>query len=368
MMNVQLEGRRNAGGRGVRTARFRRRLGPLSVAAIVLAVGVAVGMGAGRVASACPFCPSVSHTYSDDLKTATAGVLAEYQDMTPPKEPGGLTLHRLKIIDVLKGPAKTLQGARIEAFSNVELPRGQVCFLIACGDAPFQWSLPTPVSADAIRYLKGVKPLTQNSRDRLNYCLPYLASSDRLVADDAYNEFARASYAQVVELGDKLDRAWVLSRLKDPPTALHHHRLLWLLLGICGKPEDARIPYEAIARRRQDRAYNPGLDAAVACYLSLGGDSALARIERELLADPAVEYIDTYAAKAAIERLRALDPEAVRRAETFFRAANDRPTDAPAAKDERVKKAADERSARGGSGGKGESGKGPRTGGESSKK
>lgn len=445
-MNEQYGGRRPAGGRGVPAAGFRRRIGPFSAAAIVFVVGVAVGMGAGRVASGCPFCPSVSHTYSDDLKAATAAVLAEYQDKSPPKEPGGLALHRLKIVDVLRGPAKPLQGAKIEAFSNVEIPRGQACFLIACGDAPYQWSLPMPVSADAIRYLKGLKLLTQNSRDRLQYCLPYLASTDRLVADDAYNEFARASYVQVVELGDKLDRTWVLSRLKDPPTAVHHRRLLWLLLGICGKPEDARVPYEAIERWRKDRVNNPGLDAAVACYLSLGGDAALERIERELLADSAAEYTDTYAAiaairvhgdefkklprarlaqalhcvlgrppladlvitdlarwedwsvigravelfekaddksqfvktpvinylracpapeaKAAIERLRALDPEAVRRAETFFRAANDRPSDVPVAKEERIKKAADERSPRGG---KGESSKGPRPGGEPTK-
>lgn len=429
-MKTQSRFRRNV--RSASNRSFRERLlgGRLAAISFAIALFAALGIGGGQYAWACPFCTSVSHTYSDDLKAATAGVLAEYLDVTPSKEPDGLPLHRLKIVEVLKGPAKTLQGQKIEAFSNAEIKRGQVCFLIACGDAPFQWSLPTPVSADAIRYLKGVKPLTESSRDRLKFCLAYLASSDRLVADDAYNEFARASYAQVVELGDKLDRDWVLARLKERPAALHHRRLLWLLLGICGKPDDARVASEAIERRMKDRSYDPGLDAAIACYMSLGGETALGWIERELLANQSAEYVDTYAAimairvhgdefkklprerlakslhqvlgrppladlvipdltrwedwsvmgrlvelfekaddksqfvktpvvnylracplpeaKGAIERLRAIDPEAVRRAETFFRVSNDRPNDVPAAREDRKKKAAEAKNARGG--------------------
>ena len=62
---------------------------------------------------------------------------------------------------------------------------------------------------------------------------------------------------------------------------VHRRRLCWTLLGICGSEADIEIVEELIARRRVDPDFDLGLDAALGCYLTLGGERALATVERD---------------------------------------------------------------------------------------
>jgi hypothetical protein len=71
-------------------------------------------------------------------------------------------------------------------------------------------------------------------------------------------------------------------------------------LGLCGEPEDAAVFDELVNRAREDPNFDPGLDAAIACYLTLGGESALAGIEAEYLANPQADYTATQSAIMAV--------------------------------------------------------------------
>jgi hypothetical protein len=72
------------------------------------------------------------------------------------------------------------------------------------------------------------------------------------------------------------------------------------LLGICGNEADTRFVEELIRHSQVHQQFKPGLDAALGCYLTLGGERALAAIERDYLGNPAAEYTDTYSAIMAI--------------------------------------------------------------------
>ncbi len=57
-----------------------------------------------------------------------------------------------------------------------------------------------------------------------------------------------------------------------------------------------RIVEEAIRARGASDQDVLGMDAALSCYLSLGGQVALQRIEQDYLGNAAAHYSDAYAA------------------------------------------------------------------------
>ena len=57
---------------------------------------------------------------------------------------------------------------------------------------------------------------------------------------------------------------------------------------------------EVIQRRNADPGFEPGMDAAIACFIALGGPQALDRIERDYLSNSAADYSDCFAAINAI--------------------------------------------------------------------
>ena len=71
-------------------------------------------------------------------------------------------------------------------------------------------------------------------------------------------------------------------------------------MALCGEPEDAAVFDELVIRAREDPTFDLGLDAAIACYLTLGGESALAGIEAEYLANPQADYTATQSAIMAV--------------------------------------------------------------------
>ena len=52
--------------------------------------------------------------------------------------------------------------------------------------------------------------------------------------NDAYNEFAEATLAEIATLKGKLDREWVVAQLRDATLPVHRRRLCWTFLSQCG--------------------------------------------------------------------------------------------------------------------------------------
>jgi hypothetical protein len=258
----------------------------------------------------CPFCVAVSNTLTDSLREASAAVLAECVlpsasrlGVTPlPVEPW--PMHSFSAAEVIKGPPDLLAGmtigATLDAFSNADIRPGQLCLIVADPDSPSKWGTPIAITAAAAEYLRGLAKLPAETPERLAYFLPYLDHADKLIADDAYNEFARASLADVAALRERLDRAWVVRQLRAADMPVHRRRLCWTLLGIRGSEADIELVEELIVRSRAEREFALGLDAALGCYMTLGGERALVAVERDYLGNPGAEYTDVYSAVMAV--------------------------------------------------------------------
>jgi hypothetical protein len=70
------------------------------------------------------------------------------------------------------------------------------------------------------------------------------------------------------------------------------------MLGVCGSEKD--LPLLESMMRSDDRQVKAGLDAMIACYITLAGEKAMPLVEELFLANKDAEYADTYAAIMAI--------------------------------------------------------------------
>ena len=87
------------------------------------------------------------------------------------------------------------------------------------------------------------------------------------MSDDAYGEFAKASYTNLKEFKSQIDRAALLARIDQPETKPHHRRLYLTMLGVCGSSAD--LPHLERLIQNRDQDVRLCLDAAIACYLTL---------------------------------------------------------------------------------------------------
>ncbi|QDT61261.1 hypothetical protein SV7mr_37950 [Stieleria bergensis] len=271
------------------------------------------------VAIACPFCTSVPRTLSDDFDDAAVALLAKSQGLHQAAD--GSSHLQLSVLAVVKGgesftqkvlrlPAASVSAtspqdesdpADADQLSDAgEVRNGDIVWLLGFGDQQIQWDQPLVISAAGQAYLTGLKRLPEAGVKRLEYFLPYLKHSEELIARDAYNEFADASLESIAGLSDQMDRQWVIASLRNPDVPLHHRRLCWSLLSQCGNDQDAQLFDQALARRGLDPSYQVGLDAAISCYLCLGGEAALGRVEREFLSGESAMSSDGFAAVQAL--------------------------------------------------------------------
>jgi hypothetical protein len=142
-----------------------------------------------------------------------------------------LPAYLMHVEEVLKGPPDARIEEELRVFSFDPIIPGTVCLVIAYGELPYQWATPTPLTPAAVAYLRGLRSLPEEGPERLRYFLGFLESPERLIADDAYNEFARSSLADVTAMRGALERDWVLERLRSSETPVHRRRLYWTFLG-----------------------------------------------------------------------------------------------------------------------------------------
>ncbi|MBN9523284.1 hypothetical protein J0H58_33020 [bacterium] len=130
-----------------------------------------------------------------------------------------------------------------------------------------------PAGSDLPKYLKGAIAVRGKAAgDRLAYFFDYLENPDLVISSDAYSEFGYADYKEVRELTDrwKNDPAkpgQLLAWLKDPNTRATRFGLYGLLLGHCGKPDDAKTVRALLDDPM--RSYTSGLDGVLAGYIML---------------------------------------------------------------------------------------------------
>ena len=203
----------------------------------------------------------------------------------------------MKVEKVLKGSDLIKVGQEVKAIYYGEVSIGRRFMLSGVDPPDLQWSC-LPVSDRAEKYIGKITELPDDSFQRLRFYHNYLQDEESMLARDAYDEFAVAPYDAVKKLAPEMDREQLLRWIGDPEMATDRKRLYLTMLGVCGDEKD--LPFLEKMLRSTQKSTRGGLDALIACYLTLAGEDGLPVVNELFLANDKAPYADTYAAIMAV--------------------------------------------------------------------
>lgn len=293
---------------------------------------------AASLAAACPFCSVESRTLTEEIESSTASVLAQLVAEAAPvpedadneqaaanPDSGKATF---KVLEVVRGNDRVKAGDEIKVVYFGENEQDRTFFISGVGveNDALEWLTPLPLSEAAVEYVRKLPTVPRTGGERLRYFQEYLENGDPLLAQDAYDEFARAPYAEVHELKGHMYHDKLVDWIKSPEVNPSRRRLYLTMLGVCGGDADLPMLEEMIesdysAKKPvldamvasgqalggplelhmwtemvdlEERQKKLGLDATVACYLTLKGPGGLDLVDERFLKNPKVEYTHAY--------------------------------------------------------------------------
>jgi hypothetical protein len=311
----------------------------------VMSVAILGVMLAKPQAGACPFCSAAMQTLGQEIASADGAVIAQLiEPMSPAAiasstgagvaEPTNASA-KFRIVKVLRGEEKLGGAKEIEVvYFGEDAPEKKFLLtgLTAITPEKIEWTTPVPLSDSAVAYVEKLLSLPAAGVERLQFFQEYLESGDPLLAQDSYDEFARAPYADVIALGPHMKRERLIEWINDPTVGPSGRRLYLTMLGVCGKPEDVPMLEKLLNYDYQlmkpgiaaalaamgttglapgaglidemvhadERRKKESLDAMIACYLKLKGPAGLELINEKFLGNPTVEYKHLHSAIMAL--------------------------------------------------------------------
>ncbi|MEM6778080.1 MAG: hypothetical protein AAF670_10525 [Planctomycetota bacterium] len=289
---------RNGATRFFRTQRWTR----LAVASATL---IWSWMSVSSV-GACPFCSAVSQTLRQEMETMDAVVIASAIESNVTRDPNTGEV-MMRITKILKsdpigeatpiGDRMTV-GDEVKAVYYGDVEVGRRFLLSGVMASTMQWSC-LPLNERTEQYVSKIPSLpVDDAAERLRFYMPYLQDPDAMLSRDAYDEFAVTPYEDVIRIRDQMDHDQLVEWIRDPEMSPERKRLYLTMLGVCGDASD--IPLLESLLRSTQKSARSGLDALIACYLTLAGEDGLPLINELFLANDQSSYADTYAAIMAI--------------------------------------------------------------------
>jgi len=303
-------------------------------------MAIAIALTGATVVAACPFCTVESRTLTEEINASEAVVLAKLIADAPPiaedtdNESGfGSTdpdsgKATFQIVNVLRGEDHVKAGEEIKVVYFGEGERDKTFLISGIGveNDGLEWTTPLPLSVTAIAYIRKLPDVPVSGGARLRFFQDYLENDDPLLAQDAYDEFARAPYSDVHELKGHMVHDRLVEWIQSPDVNPSRRRLYLTMLGVCGDKHDLPMLEQMIvsdysAKKPildqmvalgqalggpfgldmwtemvdlEERQKKLGLDASVACYLTLHGADGLDLIDERFLKNPKVEYTHAY--------------------------------------------------------------------------
>lgn len=247
-------------------------------------------------AVACPFCNAVSQTLRQEMEVMDAVVIATalQSDATRNKDTGEILM---KVEVVLKGGDLIELGQEVKAVYYGEVKAGRRFMLSGVDPPDLQWSC-LPITDRSEKYIVAVTGLSDDPVERLRFFYDYLEDKDSMLARDTYDEFAIAPYSAIKALAPEMDHGQLIKWLQEPEMTADRKRMYLTMLGVCGSEKD--LPFLETMMKSTQKSTRGGLDALIACYLTLGGEKGLPLVNKLFLANKKAPYADTYAAIMAI--------------------------------------------------------------------
>ncbi|TWT75306.1 hypothetical protein [Allorhodopirellula solitaria] len=260
-------------------------------------VAVLLGLTGSGIALACPFCSAISQTLRQEMEIMDAVVIASamQSDATRNADTGEV---EMKIETVLKGSSHVEAGQTVTAVYFGDVAKGRRFLLSGADPNDMQWSC-LPLTPRAEQYVIRIPDMAKKEGpERLRFYMLYLQDDDSMLARDAYDEFAVSPYADVQAIREDMDHDQLITWIQDESLSPDRKRLYLTMLGVCGTTEDLPMLEEML--KSTQKTARTGMDALIACYLTLAGESGLELINEQFLLNKQASYADTYAAIMAI--------------------------------------------------------------------
>ena len=287
---------------------------------IVALLGIGLLIGQAQQAQACPFCSAVSLTFAQEIAQSQAAAIVRLVEPPPagalsPRAEGPLPKGKFVVVEAIKGGDLIAEaghagvdGTPIETILLEQKPVGTLFLLMGIEPPKIVWSSPIPVSERAVQYLRKLSTLPEKGPDRLAFFQKHLEDPDETLARDAYDEFAVAPYADVRGLADRMDPTQLLGWIENPKVQANRRRLYATMLGACGTKADAERIGAILANQDlgpEKAEVRSGLDALIACYVTLKGPEGLDLIDELFLnrRGREIPFTETYAAVMALRFL-----------------------------------------------------------------
>lgn len=244
-------------------------------------------------AMACPFCAKLGKTLSEEAAQAQFVAAGTLHD--PALSETGFT-----IFAVIKqsDPPISGQATLMKYLASARNEQRRVIFADVVNGKLDPFRIMAIRSEDFVPYLHGaVQKASAPPAERLAYFFQYLEHSDTNIAVDAYQEFAKSPYREVVQAQAAYDPDRLIAMIRNPATPGDRLGLYGLLLGVVGRPEDRSVVRE-LATDPDQRRLN-GVDGLLGGYCVMdpqqGPEFAL-----DLLGDASLGFNLRYAALEAI--------------------------------------------------------------------
>ncbi len=167
-----------------------------------------------------------------------------------------------------------------------------------------QWDSPTPVTDDLLSYLLNAPDDAVPAALRLRYYVSFLEAAHPEIAADAWGEFARSDYADVVAVRDSFSTERLRAWIADPEMSPERLGLYGMMLGLCGTDADAEFLRQQIGQPGAG-SFRFGLEGLMGGYLLLRGESALQFLEDTRLKHNPTAADEHFAVLQAIQFLSA---------------------------------------------------------------
>lgn len=264
---------------------------------VIMLVGLIATAGPIQTVAACPFCSAASQPLREEMKVMDSVIIATAldSDLTRNKEDGEV---RMKVLQVLKGGDLVKVGQVVDAIYYGDVTAGRRFMLSGVDPPELQWSC-LPVNERAEKYIVDISKLpSDDDLAVLRFFHDYLEDEDSMLSRDAYDEFATAGYDVIRQLKDDMDHDQLVEWISTDDMSADRKRLYLTMLGVCGSDQD--LPFLEGLMRSTKKSSRAGLDALVACYLTLSGEPGLSVIDELFLNNKKAPYADTFAAVMAV--------------------------------------------------------------------
>jgi len=264
---------------------------------VVLSLNVSL---APATAIGCPFCTAPSMTMTEQLVQADAAVLVKWLGGIPSKQTDAGSTD-FEVVEVMHQPAngKLQKGAKLNLIRYRSGKVGDLFLLLGSqGVGSIEWGSPLEVTQAGYEYMKNSPKPDQPALKRLSYFMKYLEHPDHTIGDDAFGEFANASYADVVALAKEMPREKLRTWLTTNTVSPGRIGLYGMMLGLCGNEEDAQLMERKIMESTEE--FRLGIDGVMGGYLLLRGEPALTQLDEKKLKDKKAPFSETYAAMQAL--------------------------------------------------------------------